>query len=288
MVHPAVLLKENGLYASKRRGQNYLVYPETAAAIVRAAAVDPEDTVVEIGAGLGALTLLLAQRARKVVALEIDRGVCAALARVMGQEGGAGAKVEILQMDAMDFDWQNIKRESGPVKIVGNLPYALSSPLLFNLLTNIGAWQSATLMLQSELAERLNARPDTREYGRLSVLVQCFCRMQVKMTVAPHHFFPQPSVASQVFTLIPHSEPLVADALQPWFNQVVKAAFAQRRKTLLNSLNSALNITRAQLLEALGNLGIDPNLRAETLNIKQLAYLAEGLRPFCGQEINKY
>jgi 16S rRNA (adenine1518-N6/adenine1519-N6)-dimethyltransferase len=185
-------------------------------------------------------------------------------------------------MDAMDFNWQNIEKECGPIKIVGNLPYSLSSPLLFNLLDNIDAWQSATLMLQSELAERLSARPDTREYGRLSVLVQCFCHMQAKMTVAPHHFFPQPSVNSQVFTLIPHPEPLVKGALQPWFKQVVKAAFAKRRKTLLNSLDSVLNITRPQLLAALASLGIDPKLRGETLDIKQLAYLAEGLRPLCG------
>ena len=271
MQYPAQLLKAHGLYASKRRGQNYLCQPATAAAIVRLAGVGPHDTVVEIGAGLGALTLPLAMAAGRVIALEIDRGIFQVLKKLLC----ACLNVEARLMDAMDFNWTQLPT---PVKVVGNLPYALSSPLLFILLQNLAAWQSATLMLQKELAERLNATPGGKAYGRLSVLVQSLCHMEEKMVVGPHNFFPRPTVDSLIFTLTPRQTPLVPTHEQAWFNQVVKAAFAQRRKTLLNTLNAGLSISRERLLTSLKHAGLEPTLRAESLHIEQLAHLARILR----------
>ena len=270
MQHPAQILKDHGLYASKRRGQNYLCQPATAAAIVEAAGISKHDTVVEIGAGLGALTTELAMRAHKVIALEIDRGIFQVLSNILAPFDNVQARL----MDAMDFDWQALDE---PVKVVGNLPYSISSPLLFSLLENLGAWSSATLMLQKELAQRLNARPDSKAYGRLSVLVQSMCAMRENMVVGPDNFFPRPTVDSLVFTLTPLSEPLVPPDQQLWFNQVVKAAFAQRRKTLLNTLSASLPLSREQIADKLTQAGFNPSSRAESFSIVQLAELARAL-----------
>ena len=270
MQHPAQLLKQHNLYASKRRGQNFLAQPATARAIVQAANIQPEDTVVEIGSGLGALTMELAQVANRVIALEIDRGVFQVLRELLQ---GAG-NVELRQMDAMDFQWQELAR---PVKVVGNLPYSISSPLIFSLLENLNTWQNATLMLQKELAERLNAQPGSKAYGRLSVMVQCLCHMHIDMLVGPDNFFPKPTVDSLVFTLTPRPVPLVPALELAYFNQVVKAAFAQRRKTLLNSLGSGLPLSKEQLLAAIERAGLNPSVRAEILSIEQLAQLSRAL-----------
>ena len=274
MRHPAQLLKAHSLYASKRRGQNYLCQPATAEAIVRLAGVGPQDTVVEIGAGLGALTLPLAAVAGQVIALEIDRGIFKVLEKVLEDELSACSNVELRLMDALDFDWAQLP---APVKVVGNLPYAISSPLLFTLLQNMPAWQSSTLMLQKELAERLSTAPGSKTYGRLSVLVQSLCHVQEQMVVGPHNFFPSPAVDSLVFTLTPRQTPLVAAHEQVWFSQVVKAAFAQRRKTLLNSLGAGLSMARGSVLAGLEQAGLKPSLRAESLSIEQLASLARAL-----------
>jgi 16S rRNA (adenine1518-N6/adenine1519-N6)-dimethyltransferase len=269
--HPASVLKEHRLYASKRKGQNYLTNSGTAAAIVNAARVNSEDAVVEIGAGLGALTVPLAQQAGQVTALEIDRGVYQVLEQILAAYGNAKAMLQ----DALTFSWKDLKR---PVKIVANLPYALSSPLLLNLLENITCWQSATLMLQKDLALRLNARPGARSYSRLSVLVQSRCRIEEHFQVGPDNFFPRPAVDSLVFTLTPLASPLVPAGEYDWFNQVVRAAFANRRKTLLNSLSASLAADKDRLAPLLRENGFDLTCRGETLDIGSLRRLAQALR----------
>lgn len=271
MQHPAQILKQYNLHASKRRGQNFLAQPATARAIVQAAGINANDTVVEIGAGLGALTAALRPLAQKVIALEIDRGVFQVLQELFKDAGN----VELCLMDAMDFAWQELDQ---PVKVVGNLPYSISSPLIFSLLENLPAWRSATLMLQKELAERLSARPGSKAYGRLSVMLQCLCSIEHKMVVGPDNFFPRPGVDSLVFSLTPRTIPLVPSDEQPWFKQVVKAAFSQRRKTLLNSLGAGLNLEREQIQAAIEQAGLQPGQRAETLSIENLAQLGRCLR----------
>ena len=278
-MHPRDLLKLHGLAASKERGQNFLVQPATAQAIVKAAGIQPCELVVEIGAGLGALTLAAAAQAGRVIALELDRGVHVALEGILASSGVSN--VELRHANALDFDWQAMAQEAGaPVSVLGNLPYNISSQLLFRLIEARGAWRRATLMVQKEVAVRLMAGPGSRDYGRLSVVVQAWCGLEQGMKVGPDQFFPRPKVASQVVHLTPLPEPLLGEAGQEqaaWFSRVVKAAFSQRRKTLVNSLAGGLKRDRPEMAAALEKAGIEPSRRAETLSIAEFAALCQNL-----------
>jgi 16S rRNA (adenine1518-N6/adenine1519-N6)-dimethyltransferase len=281
MTHPGILLKTHGLRASKRRGQNFLSQPATALAIARSAGLLPEDVVLEIGAGLGALTMAAAGLARRVIALEVDRGLHEALTAILEQEGIAN--VDLRLIDALKLDWPGIATEAGgPVKVVGNLPYAISSPLLFDLLENRDCWRSATLMVQREVATRLLARPGGKDYGRMAVLLQTWLEIKAGMVVGPDQFFPKPQIDSQVLHLGLLDEPLVpfSDPGQAlWFSQVVKAAYSQRRKTLANSLSGGLARPREEVLAALKAAELDPGRRAETLEPRELGRVAACLEP---------
>lgn len=278
-MHPRDLLKSHGLAASKERGQNFLVQPATAQAIVQAAGIQPGEVVVEIGAGLGALTLAAAARAERVIAVELDRGVHAVLQGILESTGMTN--VELRHANALDIDWPAIAQEAGaPVSVLGNLPYNISSQLLFRLIDARHAWRRATLMVQKEVAVRLMAGPGSRDYGRLSVLVQAWCELQPGMKVGPDQFFPRPKVASQVVHLTPLAEPLLGEASQEqvaWFSRVVKAAFSQRRKTLANSLAGGLKRERPAMAAALQKADIEPTRRAETLSIAEFAALSQAL-----------
>jgi 16S rRNA (adenine1518-N6/adenine1519-N6)-dimethyltransferase len=279
MAHPGTLLKSHGLRASKKRGQNFLVHPATAQAIAASAGIGPGEVVVEIGAGLGALTLACARLAARVVALEVDRGLFRALEQVLA---GAGAdNVELRLQDALDVDWEELAATAGgPVTVVGNLPYAISSPLLLKLVSARECWQRATLMLQRELAQRLSSPPGNKDYGRLSVLVQTWCEIEPGFSVGPDQFFPRPAVESRIVHLKSRRDPLVplADGEQAaWFQTVVKAAFSQRRKTLANSLAGGLGRDRPGVAQALTRAGIDPRRRAETLSPQEFFRAAQEL-----------
>lgn len=278
-MHPRDLLKAHGLAASKERGQNFLVQPATALAIVRTAGLEPGEVVVEIGAGLGALTLAAADQAGRLIAVELDRGVHEALQGIL--ESNGVSKVELRHANALDLDWRAIADEAGaPVSVLGNLPYNISSQLLFRLIEARHAWRRATLMVQKEVAVRLMAGPGSRDYGRLSVLVQAWCELQPGIKVGPDQFFPRPKVASQVVHLTPLAEPLLGEASQEqaaWFSRVVKAAFSQRRKTLANSLAGGLKRERPAMAAALQKAGIEPKRRAETLSIAEFAALSQTL-----------
>ena len=278
MVHPGALLKAHGLRASKRRGQNFLIHGATARAIAQSAGISEKDTVVEIGAGLGALTLACAGLARQVIALEVDRGVFAVLVDVLAQE--QAANVEPRLADALQMDWPAAAaRAGGPLCVLGNLPYAICSPVLFNLLDNLPYWRTATLMVQKEVADRLLSGPGNKTYGRMSVLAQTWCEIGPGMVVGAGQFFPRPAVESRIVHLTPRPKPLVdLDQEQGrWFAQVVKAAFSQRRKTLLNSLAGGLGREKDEVGAALAGAGIDPGRRAETLNPQELGRIALAL-----------
>ena len=280
-MHPAALLKAHGLHAGKKRGQNYLVQPATAGAIAASAGAQATDTVVEIGAGLGALTLPLALAAAKVVAVEVDRGIFAALQEVLA---GAGVvNVEPLLADALTLDWPALAADAGgPLVVAGNLPYAISSPLLFNLLDNLPCWKRATLMVQKELANRLLSSPGSKDWGRMSVLIQTWCSVSRGMEVGPSQFFPRPAVASQVVHLEPLERPAVAlegPQAREDYAKVIKAAFSQRRKMLANSLAGGLRRERDAILPALEQAGVEPTRRAETLSIAEFAAVTKALQP---------
>ncbi len=281
MTHPGVLLKTHGLKASKRRGQNFLCQPATALAIARAAGLNPADVVLEIGAGLGALTCAAASLAGRVIALEVDRGLYPVLGEMLAQQGIVN--VDLRLFDALELDWPALAQEAGgPLVVVGNLPYAISSPLLFKLLEHRACWRSATLMVQREVATRLLASPGGKDYGRLTVLMQTWLEVRAGMVVGPDQFFPRPAVDSQVLHLRPLEEPLVAlsgPEAAAWFALVVKAAFSQRRKTLANSLAGGLGRPREDVLAALKTAQVDPGRRAETLQPQELGRVAAALPP---------
>ena len=279
MQHPAAQLKAHQLRASKKRGQNFLTQPMTASAIARGAGLTAEDAVFEIGGGLGALTLAAAALVKRVTVLEIDRGVYELL--VQNLEQAEAHNVEPVLGDALHQDLDQLAQKAGrPLAVLGNLPYAITSPLIFKLIESLQAWRSASLMVQLEVARRLSAGPGGKDYGRLSVLVQTYCEVRQGQKVGPDQFFPRPQVDSQVVHLIPRPAPLAqldSAASRTRFAAVVKAAFSQRRKTLANSLAGGLGLERSQVAEHIRNAGIDPARRAETLTPQELAAIAQDL-----------
>lgn len=248
--------------ARKRFGQNFLHDHHVIGRIVRAIAPRAGERLVEIGPGLGALTLPLLQEAGNLQVVELDRDLIPKLRQLAA---GAGDLV-IHAGDALQFDFSSLTGEQR-LRVVGNLPYNISTPLLFHLLEQAGVIQDMHFMLQKEVVDRLAARPATPDYGRLSVMVQFHCRVEKLFTVPPAAFTPVPRVDSAVVRLTPHSRPPVeADA--GILANVVARAFSQRRKTLRNTLRGLLN--EVQIAAA----GIDPQRRAETLSLDEFAALA--------------
>ena len=242
--------------------------------IVAALELTGADTVVEIGAGLGALTVFLAQEARRVVALERDP----ALAQFLQEELFAGVTpVEVHCQDVLRFDFLGLSREVGrPLAVAGNLPYQITSPLLFKLMAERAALSRAVLMMQQEVGARLLARPGTKDYGVLSVLLRYHFSIQRLFSLGPANFFPTPQVDSVVLKLTPAS-PSPA-ALDPdLLTRVVKAAFGQRRKTLNNTLAARaadFGLSPEQLRAILAELCIYPGRRGETLDLAEYVALS--------------
>jgi 16S rRNA (adenine1518-N6/adenine1519-N6)-dimethyltransferase len=276
MQHPAAQLKAHNLRASKKRGQNFLTQPATALAIASSAGIRADDVVFEIGGGLGALTIAAASLAARVLVLELDRGVYPLLKQNLAEAGAQN--VEAIQGDALHQDLEAMAGDAGsPLVVVGNLPYAITSPLLFMLIENLKAWRSASLMMQLEVARRLISGPGSKDYGRLSVLVQTYCEVKQGHKVGPDQFFPRPQVDSQVVHLKPRDEPLVdltSKQARIKFSTVVKAGFSQRRKTLANSLAGGLGLSRPEVAEYIRDAGIEPSQRAETLTPQDFAAIA--------------
>lgn len=274
---PQIILRRLGLRPEKARGQHFLLHPHQARRIVAALELTPADTVVEVGPGLGALTGCLAQEAGRVVAVEVDRNLAAYLQdeRFVGE-----AHVEIVRLDVLKFDFQALSQEVGrPLAVVGNLPYQITSPLLFKLAAVKRAVSRAVLMMQEEVGARLTASPGGKDYGVLSVLMQYHFRLSRLFSLGPNNFFPPPQVNSLVMRLVVRDpEPVALD--EPFFGQVVKAAFAARRKTLRNTLTAptaALGLPPQDILAALAALDLDPGRRGETLSLAQFVRLANDL-----------
>jgi 16S rRNA (adenine1518-N6/adenine1519-N6)-dimethyltransferase len=249
--------------ARKRFGQNFLVDEQIIADIIRAIRPEPADNMVEIGPGLGALTRPLLQKLHCLHVVEIDRDIIARL-----ENDYPGDKLVIHAGDALKFDFSKLP---APLRIVGNLPYNISSPLLFHVAAFAGRITDMHFMLQNEVVERMVAAPFTPEYGRLSVMLQYRFHMEKLLDVPPQSFRPAPKVDSAVVRMIPlpASEVVVHD--QGLFAEVVAAAFGQRRKTLRNTL-------RGYLQEAdFYGLGLDAQLRAENLGVAEFARIANFL-----------
>ena len=254
-----------GLGAKRKLGQNFLLDLNLTGRIARAAGDLSAVTVFEVGPGPGGLTrALLEQGAARVVAVERDRRCIEALAEVAAAYPG---RLEVIEGDALDFDLGGLP--DGPVKIVANLPYNISTALLLKWLAEIGRFDSLTLMFQKEVAERLSAAPGSKAYGRLSVIAQWLCRVQAEFDVTPAAFVPPPKVTSTVVGFRPRAEPL-APARRASLQAVTKAAFGQRRKMLRASLKS-LGVEAEALCRA---AGIEPTARAETIPVEGFCALA--------------
>lgn len=276
-------LERHGLLARRDLGQNFLVDDAVAERLVTFAGVEPGDFVIEIGTGLGILTRALAARAARVVSIEVDAG----LVRALRSEGELAAHVELVHADALDVDLAGLARsQAGPARLVANLPYAISSPLLRRLLDARDVLVDWSVMIQREVALRLSAEPDTRDYGSLAVLHHLLVEIERGPDLSPGCFFPAPAVTSRFLRLTPRRAPgLLPDELLA-VETVARAAFGQRRKTLPNALRGRLAPAppAETLLRVLGELGIDPRARAETLAPERFVALTRALRAACDAE----
>lgn len=275
---PKILCRRHGLTPKKSLGQNFLLHPDQARRLVAALELDGRETVVEIGAGLGALTFFLAQTARQVVALELDQR----LPPIIQEEILVGlANVEIVSQDALHFDFLARSREADhPLPIIGNLPYQITSPLLFKLLQEKEAVRVMVLMMQQEVGQRLLARPGGKDYGILSVLLQYHFHLERLFSLGPNNFYPAPKVDSVVLRFRPRI-PEIPAIDETLLKEVVKAAFGTRRKTLKNSLSAhaaRFQQTPDSLIELLHHLDIDPGRRPETLSVLEFVRLSNALR----------
>lgn len=265
------LLRAHGIRLSKRLGQHYLIDPRLTVRLIDACRLTTRDTVIEIGAGLGALTEGLAARAGQVVAVEVDRAVAALLARRMAPY----PNVQAVCQDILSFAWE---RHPDSL-VVGAIPYAITSPILVMLGERPVRIRTAWLGIQKEVATRLMAKPGTKAYGRLTVLVQYRFTVARVIAMPRQAFFPVPAVDSVWIRLTPKPAHVFGVRDERLFFEVVRAAFSQRRKTLLNGLGrlTAVRLTRPEALELIRAVGLPERVRGETLSLEQFAALANTL-----------
>jgi len=280
MSSPLSLLRKHGIRPRKRLGQCFLCDPNILEKIVRIAGVRDTDTVVEIGSGIGVLTAMIARTARRVVALELDR----LLVGVLQQELGDFENVEIVHTDVLQFDFSSVcagpmqENRKERIKVIGNVPYNLSSQIVLRLLEYRACLDRVVLMLQREVAERLAAPPGTKDYGPLSVYVALYTEPTLETRVPAGCFYPRPDVESRVIRLDVREEPLCRVDDMDFFRRLVRTSFSMRRKTLLNNLkSSSLPVTADRISAALSALGIDGARRAETLSVHEFADLSNFL-----------
>jgi 16S rRNA (adenine1518-N6/adenine1519-N6)-dimethyltransferase len=278
-------LARHGLRLSRERGQNFLVEEAMADRLAALAGVGEGDRVIEVGTGLGVLTRALVARGASVTTIEIDSG----LVEVLRAESLLPEGVRLIHADALELDLPALVREgqetgaaaSGQTRVVANLPYNVASPLLRRLLDlrhDLADW---SVMLQREMADRLVARPGTKDYGSLTVLHALCADVSKELDLKPGCFFPAPKVGSSFVRLWPRADSPVADDELPRVERVVRAVFQQRRKTILNGLRGGAlpqSGDREALEAALAAAGIDPGTRAETLSPERLLQLARELR----------
>jgi len=275
MTHPGELLKKNGLYAGKELGQNFLSNPSTAQMIVDRTCVDKETTVLEIGPGLGAITLPLARACRQLTAVEKDRRIIPLLEQELADEGISN--VTIINQNILKTDIREIAGANKLV-VIGNLPYNISSQILFQLVTIRQVVTRAFLMFQKELAQRLLASPGTKDYSRLAAVVQYAANISRVADIGPNNFFPRPDVDSTVLRFDFFETEGIEQADETLLFAVIKAAFSKRRKTLHNAMSGGeMGLTKQIVGVALENAGIDPSRRAETLNIQEFIDLSKAV-----------
>ncbi|HJV16984.1 MAG TPA: 16S rRNA (adenine(1518)-N(6)/adenine(1519)-N(6))-dimethyltransferase RsmA [Bacillales bacterium] len=274
------ILEKYGFSFKKSLGQNFLIDTNILKKIVGFAELNETSGAIEIGPGIGALTEQLARSSQKVVAFEIDQRLLPILAETLSPY----SNVKIIHEDVLKADVKEaIKEEFQEVDdlmVVANLPYYVTTPIIMKLLEEKLPIRGIVCMLQKEVADRISAKPGTKDYGSLSIAIQYYTEAEVVMVVPKTVFVPQPNVDSAVIRLTKRGWPAVKVINEDFFFQVTKASFAQRRKTLLNNLTSGLpegKKKKDEILEALHSVGIDPSRRGETLSLEEFAKLADVL-----------
>jgi len=269
-------LLEYGLFPKKRLGQHFLVDRNILDKVIRTAQVGKEDVVLEVGPGLGEMTIALARQAKKVIAIEIDPKLVA----ILNEKVKNYSNVEVVKNDILKVDFNPfLKKEGHPIKVVANLPYQVSTPLLFRFIESKETFSTFTLMLQKEVAERMVAHPGGKEYGPLSIFIQMFSDVSIRFFIKPSAFFPPPKVESAVVQMVWKEKPIIELQNEEWFKKVVRGCFSYRRKTLVNALKHS-GLTLAESIELkMEAIGIDTRRRPETLTLQEFASLAKVLRP---------
>ncbi len=288
---PRTILKDRNLAPKKRFGQNFLVHKQTAEAIVNSGKIIKQDVVVEVGVGLGALTYPLSRASQHVFGFEIDSGII----RFHNEEGNLPPNVTLIHQDILTADFDELRDKCGSdLIIMANLPYSISNPFIFKLIDNAHLISNATIMVQKEVADRLMARPKSKEYGIPTVLLGVCASVKKIMTLKPNEFHPRPKIDSVVisidFTEISRIKGDLPEFNRPFFNRMVRTAFSQRRKTLLNTLTSgrffrkygaedkALNKKYTQ--QAIETTNIAPSIRPECLDVSDYVSLATAFEKF--------
>ncbi len=262
----------------KKFGQNFLIDTHVLEKIVAAAEITKEDLVLEIGPGIGTLTQYLCEAAREVVAVEIDRNLIPILEDTLsGYEN-----VTILNEDILKLDLNRLVQEKNggrPIKVVANLPYYITTPIIMGLLEEHVPLVSITVMIQKEVAERMKAAPGSKDYGALSLAVQYYADTYLAAHVPPNCFMPRPGVGSAVIRLTKHEACPVQVEDEAFLFRLIKASFAQRRKTLVNGLTNSpeLELEKEAAAAALEQMGLSPSVRGEMLSLEQFAELAKRL-----------
>jgi len=270
------ILKKYNILANKSLGQNFLIDDEVIESIVETANIKKEDTIIEIGPGLGTLTNKLLEKAKKVIAIELDKR----MVNILNDRFSLYNNFEIINEDVLKVDLRNMIKEQNAenVKIVANLPYYITTPIIMKLLEEKLDLESITVMIQKEVADRLIATPGDKNTGAITYSVYYYAESEGILEVPNSSFIPEPEVISKVIKLNIRKEPIIqVENIDKMF-MVIKNAFMQKRKTLLNSLtNNKIFINKQQGIEILNDLGIKENSRAEELTIEQFAKISDKL-----------
>ena len=273
------ILKEKGMYAKKHFGQNFLIDSHILEKIIDSAEITKDDCVLEIGPGIGTMTQYLAENAREVIAVEIDKSLIPILKDTLSEYDN----VTVINEDILKVDIAALAQEKNngkPIKVVANLPYYITTPIIMGLFESHVPLDSITIMVQKEVADRMQEGPGSKEYGALSLAVQYYAEPEIALQVSANCFMPKPNVGSAVIRLERYAENPVQVEDESYMFALIKAAFGQRRKTLVNSLVNAgnMNVTKEQILGALEKMELSPSVRGEALTLLQFAKLSSLLK----------
>lgn len=269
------VLQKYGFVFQKKYGQNFLIDPHVLDKIVAAAGIGPDDFVVEIGPGIGTLTQYLAYAARSVCAVEIDKNLIPILEDTLSDYDN----VEVINNDVLKVDLAALAKEKNngrPIKVVANLPYYITTPIIMGLFENHVPLKSITVMVQKEVADRMQVGPGTKDYGALSLAVQYYAKPYIVANVPPNCFMPRPKVGSAVIRLERYEEPPVQVADEKLMFRIIRASFNQRRKTLVNGLKNLpeIQFSKEEIEAAIETLGKGASVRGEALTLEEFARLS--------------